>query len=517
MEPSATTGQQTVGISRAAGFALLVLLYLVPVWSFPYLPTQDGPSHLSNAVILRDYGSRDTRYQEFFEIRWEPFPNWTSHLLLTALLYFVPPLVAEKVLVSLYLLGFGWSFWYFLGAFGSRGRELAPVGLLFVFNFCFLMGFYNYCLSLIFFWLALGYCLRRERVGLADCVVLGLILLATYFTHLVGFLLTAGSVVWVAVSAWWRRPRNLLWVGGAVVPSALLTADYLIKAGFFAAHGDGGGWEAARDWLRIQTGLERFWTELTAVNQGLFRPYEESFPLGTLVLFFYLGLVLTTLFAERLDPEPAKPLPRKWPVALLALALAALYFVLPDSLGAHGGYLRARLPFLPPLLLLACLRLPPQGWVRFTLRTAMYLLLGVNLALISRYFHAAQSELAEFTAGAASVGHGHTLSFVKSDLGTKLVDYLEHASDYYCLSTGNINMDNYEATKNYFPIRFRPGTATGHGDYVLVWTSPLGWPYHPPENYREVYHQRRLLIFEDRTLTEPRLRAPSSSHGTGTP
>src|SRR5262249_7230825 len=48
-------------------FALVVLGYLFPIWFFPYLPTQDGPSHLSNAVLLKDYGSPGTRYHEFFE------------------------------------------------------------------------------------------------------------------------------------------------------------------------------------------------------------------------------------------------------------------------------------------------------------------------------------------------------------------------------------------------------------------------------------------------------------------
>jgi hypothetical protein len=40
--------------------ALLISLYLMPVWAFPFVPTQDGPSHLSNAALLLDYGRPGT-------------------------------------------------------------------------------------------------------------------------------------------------------------------------------------------------------------------------------------------------------------------------------------------------------------------------------------------------------------------------------------------------------------------------------------------------------------------------
>ncbi|HEX4589834.1 MAG TPA: hypothetical protein VH120_07890 [Gemmataceae bacterium] len=108
-------------------FWLIAVLHLVPVWAFRYLPTQDGPSHLNNAQILKDYGNPATGYQQIFELRNEPLPNLTSHVLLAGFMFVVPPLAAEKLLVSLYVLGFAGSFRYFLGAFGERcGRSPGP-------------------------------------------------------------------------------------------------------------------------------------------------------------------------------------------------------------------------------------------------------------------------------------------------------------------------------------------------------------------------------------------------------
>src|SRR5215510_15849492 len=36
----------------------LILIHLIPIWAFTYFPSQDGPAHLSNATILREYHDR---------------------------------------------------------------------------------------------------------------------------------------------------------------------------------------------------------------------------------------------------------------------------------------------------------------------------------------------------------------------------------------------------------------------------------------------------------------------------
>ncbi len=126
---------------EAVGFWYLAAAYLLPVWAFAYLPTQDGPSHLANAELILHYGASTAGAEAFFEFRSECIPNWISHLLLAGLLALFPPLIAEKLLVTLYVLGFAGGFRYFLGSFGPRCRPLSWMGLLFVYNRCFWMGF----------------------------------------------------------------------------------------------------------------------------------------------------------------------------------------------------------------------------------------------------------------------------------------------------------------------------------------------------------------------------------------
>ena len=36
-------------------FILLLVLHLTPLWGFTYFPSQDGPSHIYNALMLKEY------------------------------------------------------------------------------------------------------------------------------------------------------------------------------------------------------------------------------------------------------------------------------------------------------------------------------------------------------------------------------------------------------------------------------------------------------------------------------
>src|SRR2546430_12189703 len=59
-------------------FWVLAFLYLAPVWAYRYIPTQDGPSHLDNAQVLKELGKSTAGYEAYFEVRAEPIPNWTD-------------------------------------------------------------------------------------------------------------------------------------------------------------------------------------------------------------------------------------------------------------------------------------------------------------------------------------------------------------------------------------------------------------------------------------------------------
>jgi hypothetical protein len=498
---------------EASLFWAFALAQLIPIWVFRYLPTQDGPAHLGTAVILKDYGAPGTRYHEFMEVRLEPLPNWTSQLLLAGLMFVVPPLVAEKLLVSAYVLALAGGLRYVAGALGQRTRPLSLAGLLFVFNRCLWLGFYNFLFSLVLCWWVLGYWLRRAQVGISTALTLALLLVALFFTHLVGLLVAAAALAWLAVTARQQRGQKLGWVAVACLPAGLLALDYLWGSGFF--RGDGATRLGDHAWHQLTQ--QGWWDwlaqDLARLDAELFARQSQGALIGSMALAMYAALAAVTILTRKTADAADQQPPPRWPLAVLAVVFAWGYLLAPQHVGAeHGGFLKARLALLPPLLLLACFREPVAPAGRLALRALIMVALIVNLILVTQRFAADSEDLAEYTAAGAVVGSGKVL-FVSQDITPsthnrgELADPLLHASHYYCLGTGNVNLDNYQAATRHFPLKFREGVSRGRGafawyerrqdvDVIVSWDAGQ---VEPPASFRSVFRRGRLEILSRRS------------------
>src|SRR5437667_8834814 len=170
-------------------WAALFVVHLAPVWGFRYFPTQDGPSHLENANILLLLDRPDLPvFKEYFAINRKPTPNWLGHLALAGLILISSPLLADKILLTGYVLALPLAVRY---AFRAARPESAPLAVLsfpFLYNCLLHYGFYNFCLSIVLFFVVIGYWLgRKTHIGWRDTAALGIILLALYGSHVVSW------------------------------------------------------------------------------------------------------------------------------------------------------------------------------------------------------------------------------------------------------------------------------------------------------------------------------------------
>src|ERR1700722_13650087 len=79
-------------------FYILLILHLVPIFFGKYFPTQDGPSHLKNALMLKDMIlNHQSLYNQYFYINTTPNPNWVLHIFYALFLVFLPAFVVEKI------------------------------------------------------------------------------------------------------------------------------------------------------------------------------------------------------------------------------------------------------------------------------------------------------------------------------------------------------------------------------------------------------------------------------------
>ena len=96
-------------------FIFLLAWQIVLVWIFQHFASQDGPSHLYNAVLIRGFHDPAWhRVPEFYHLNSRLVPNWFTFVVLAGLSYLFSPATAEKMLVTGYFVFFPLSFVYVL-------------------------------------------------------------------------------------------------------------------------------------------------------------------------------------------------------------------------------------------------------------------------------------------------------------------------------------------------------------------------------------------------------------------
>lgn len=488
-----------------------VLIFLLPIWAFPYMPTQDGPAHLANALILKDYGKPDNRFTEFYWISWRPLPYWTCYALLAGFAQVVPPLAAEKLLLSLYLIGFALAYRYFLGAVGNTSAWLVLAGFLLVFNRCLWLGFYNYCLSCVWYFVVVGYFLRCWKdFRWASALVLCLLFLLSYLTHLFGFVLTAGSCVWLALTLPGQPRQKYILLGAALLPF-LVFGQVFFQGAHYHNHdaSDFGqrlqehllSWvQGTEQWSRIKQDVFAWHRQLFGID------LDKTIYLGTGTALLYLSFLLASFF------KPVAALPgqaAKQPALFgLGLGIALLYFLLPNFLGAGlPSLFKPRLVVLPLLLWLSCSRPTSVPSIRYALGFAVFVLLAWNLIIVTSYMGRVNRDLHELTAGVSAVGQDQTLAY---NLGTYKEKYdpvnpFLHAINYYCLESQNISLGHNFTTEPHSVVRrhaeiseIREGdTDLAHYpdqakvEVIVIWCSQ----FEPPApGFQIIFQHGRLTI-----------------------
>lgn len=379
-------------------FVAAALAQLIPIWSVHYLPTTDGPSHLYNAWVLRSLVRGDQpQLAQVFAIDWRPHPNWIETAFMAALMSIVPPLVAEKVFVSLIVLLFALAMWQY-----ASSPAAAMFGLLFTFNALLMMGFYNHFLGVAIYFIAVAlWWRRRERVWL-----LAMLLVVCYFASPMMILLAIGSIalLWIVTS---RRPRELV----AIVAVLPLVAWYLhVSAG--QPFGERHSLSKLVSYLLRARVLYTFDHAQTAIGM-------------LLLIVMLLSLRTRNVFA------------------LLTAAMLVLYFVAPESVGS-ALYIRDRIALMVFLTALAWIRLPKHTqWV-------LAVIVVANVVYLTIRFHQSAA-LVEKAVRSVNAPPRSTIRTFARD--KPLV--LWHAADYAAIERELVDLDNYEAATGYFPICIR--------------------------------------------------------------
>ena len=178
--------QKAADLLFFAGFALSVL----QIWLPAYYITGDGPCHLYNAQILHDLWAHKNIafYSRFYSEVYQPNPNWMSHLSLALLLFMVNGVVAEKILLTCYVVLFVSGFTVLLKRLNSDSPLWRLVVFVFIFHYVLAKGFYNFSFSVAFlFWLMATWLRYLENKKPGTAVLFFFLALLTFFAHPMAF------------------------------------------------------------------------------------------------------------------------------------------------------------------------------------------------------------------------------------------------------------------------------------------------------------------------------------------
>ncbi len=482
-------------------FALLVCAYIAPLWAFRYVPTADGPSHLANALIIKNYRSPAAEtIRDYYVISRRPSPNLLYHLGLLALLYVFPPLIAEKVLLSLYVVLFAGAFRYLVVAVSGKPGPATLLVFPFVFGFSFNLGFFGWAISLALAMLGVGYYWRRrDRLNARALIALNALVLATYFAHLLGWAILVGMVVvlglvegvWLAFKTWrsgsplpvaLRRFRTRAAVTAYIAPAAALgvwyvaayPAEYPVTHTPFAA--------LARNLFRLE-----WLISFNAWQRGV--AYATAVSLGVLALSVVAYKVYVALLCRSFK------VPGGWRAAdaiwLVIFGFAAFYFLCPWGGPAGGSYVSPRLAPLPFLAVAAWLSTVGGGIIRRSLFVIAPTLAVLSLVGLVLGYSRANRDLEEYTTGTPYLTEGATVlpvNYIYATGRDNKADYMCNAGWYYVIGSYGVNLLNYEADFDYFPVNWRRGRPVSepvgeskgtplygaeavreHADYLVCW------------------------------------------------
>jgi len=321
---------------------------VVAVLLLPELVLQDGGLHLSSATTLGqvftgEYGGI---------IEWRPGvpPNLTVELVLLGLLHVLDAGLALKVLVCALLIGFAMAARSLVVAAGAPA-PWAVLLLPFAWHRPLAMGFLDFCAAVVLMMATVACVLRwSQRPHRLPVWKLGALLLLTWATHLVPWLVALGVCVAVVLAralsrrASGERPMlgsDLIRVTVAAAPSALLTAIFVI-----ANPPDGLSSETAGP-------LERLRDVVTMTGAYVSTTHAEFDIYRVVALVLYVCAAVAVLARIRARSRESDRIGVEVTDGVLLAALLGVLaaVVSPGGVAGAGGFLAMRVSLLLPLLL----------------------------------------------------------------------------------------------------------------------------------------------------------------------
>lgn len=473
--------------------SVVVLLMVAPalaaVWTVPWFTTQDGLAHLYNASILVDSLRGGSTFGDWYQVHWDPLPNWGGHVTLMGLLMVVPPRTADRVMSSLMLVGVALAVAWLRRRTAPEASSwtAAALAALSAASFSWLMGFASFQFGVCLFAITLGvWWPARDDLRPGRMAAIAGLLTVGYFCHLVSAGLTVFALGILALAApspsrssFWRMRVGRLSI--CLAPLGVLVLIYLRLA-------QRGGTMSPRfakpeDLLAVEGWMGRIgWLDPISFAVKDVLPFTDrispAFAVFNPLVWLSASTILLVLAALTSSGGDRSGVGERRAWLLLSAALLAMGVFGPDSMGVgHGDYLPQRVALLA--LVTAVPAIGPSSRSKLGRLGGAAMLAAVVLQGVGVWDYAAycQRTVAPVAETASRVGRGVRIAALLGDIRTRFrVNPVLHAPDWLGVG-GNVVWNNYETRHYYFPVQFKPGLVRpdSYKLEAIALAGPVAW------------------------------------------
>lgn len=426
----------------------IALIFASSFFFLGHFVTIDGPAHVYNSgLIAQKLFGTNPQIDQYYSWNTDLVPNWTGHLLLVILKFFFSGSTAEKLMLSIYLLGMVFSFRYLIRSIYPSNGYLSLLIIPFVFNTFLYYGFYNFCISLIFiFWVGGFLISHKDKWNTQSYLLFGCLLLLSYFSHLSGFIVV-GLFVFIfiltnSIIDLLKRPsiikpniRNAVMLFLVSIPSLILFFIY------WKNHHGGG----SLIYLEYTEVLKFYWKGNALISYGDTEMYWTK-KMMKLILFILFSLTIYRIIKR--DFFNLSDF-----IIITGVAVIVLSFILPDS-DSRGGYMTLRLVLMSCLLVVAWISTQKINHVLQALMIMCFLFISAKHIQMRLNTQQLLNEIANEIDQAAELVTENSVIlplYRPSDW-----DWLTaHMNNYLCADQSCIMLENYEAPQDYFPLRYK--------------------------------------------------------------
>lgn len=443
-------------------FTALSMIACGPVWAVEYFVNQDGSGHVYAARLMLDLLKGNPLIGEVYALNSVSVPNSTGHWLMVLLLPVFSPVTVTKLMVSLTLVGYAAAAaWVRRQTAGEDGLLTAALlGFVLGFNWLWLIGSYNFMIGAICFAFALGLFFQwREAMTPRRCLGLGILLVMAFLSHLISFLVLAGSLCALAVlTSAPARKKALIYTGIAFAP--VLPLIFLYKNLSQGGEPFDPAWRSLADPFSLKSWLVQFSTAdpfvllsrktfpFTVASSKFFAVFSPVLWVAAALAALALATYSSARFKEIFS---AKYLPL---TLLFVFSMLAALFA-PDDFGlTNGSILRERLILCGLIFFVPLFRFGENSLWKRAGQAALLFVILFQTAVLWEYALHSNREAREYLAAGSVIERGDTIasvSVVAESLRFHTVA-IPQMGNYLGFKENLIVWDNYEIGHYLFPV-----------------------------------------------------------------